>query len=60
MTVVAKRARRRRFAGNVDHTAITVNRSKARRTRQAMNTGLALTNFANIPYTGETAQLWKK
>ena len=37
-------------AGNIDHTAITVNHSKARRTRQVVDTGLALTNFASIPY----------
>ena len=37
-------------AGNIDHTAITVNHSKARRTRQVVDTGPALTNFASIPY----------
>ena len=36
--------------GNRDPTAITVNHSKARRTRQVVDTGPALTNF-----TGETA-----
>ena len=36
-------------AGNIDHTAITVNHSKARRTRQVVATGPALTNFASIP-----------
>ena len=35
-------------AGNIDHRAITVNHSKARRTRQVVDTGLALTNFASI------------
>ena len=37
-------------AGNIDHTAITVNHSKARRTRQVVDTGPALTNFSRIPY----------
>ena len=37
-------------ADNIDHTAITVNHSKARSTRQVVDTGLALTNFASIPY----------
>ena len=35
-------------AGNIDHRAITVNHSKAQRTRQVVDTGLALTNFASI------------
>ena len=35
-------------AGNIDHTAITVNHSKAQCTRQ-VDTVLALTNFASIP-----------
>ena len=47
-TVVAKRASRAERAGNIDHRAITVNHSKARRTRQVVDTGLALTNFASI------------
>ena len=37
-------------AGNIDQTAITVNHSKARRTRQVVDTGPALTNFVSIPY----------
>ena len=37
-------------AGNIDHTAITANHSKARRTRQVVDTGPALTNFSRIPY----------
>ena len=32
-------------AGNIDHTAVTVNHSKARRTRQARSD-----EFASIPY----------
>ena len=32
-------------AGNIDHTAVTVNNSKARRTRQARSD-----EFASIPY----------
>ena len=39
--------------GNIDHTAITVNHSKARRTVYKTGggyTGLALTNFASTPY----------
>ena len=45
-TVVAKRASGAERAGNLDHTAITVNHSNARRTRQVamVDTGLALTN----------------
>ena len=31
------------------YTAITVNHSKARRTRQVVDTGPALTNFSRIP-----------
>ena len=46
-TVVASGAER---AGNIDHAAITVNYSKARRTRQMVDTGHALSNFASIPY----------
>ena len=46
-TVVASGAER---AGNIDHAAITVNHSKARRTRQMVDTGHALANFASIPY----------
>ena len=38
-------------AGNIDHTAITVNLSKARRTRQVVDTGPTLTNFASINCT---------
>ena len=38
------------WAGNIDHRAITVNHSKARRTRQVVDTGPALTNVASIPY----------
>ena len=38
-------------AGNIDHTAITVNHSKARCTRQVVDTGPAVTNFErSIPY----------
>ena len=47
---MAKRASGAERAGNIDHTAITVNHSKARRTRQVVDTGPALTNFASIPY----------
>ena len=39
---MAKRASGAERAGNIDHTAITVNRWKARRTRQAVDTGPAL------------------
>ena len=49
-TVVAKRASGAERAGNIDHTAITVSHSKARRTRQVVDTGPTLTNFASIPY----------
>ena len=36
---MAKRASGAERAGNIDHTAITVNHSKARRTRQVVDTG---------------------
>ena len=36
-------------AGNIDLRAITVNHWKARRTRQVVDTGPALTNFSRIP-----------
>ena len=55
-TVVAKRASRRRVGrsgqAHIDHRAITVmiNHSKTRSKRQVVDTGLALTNFASIPY----------
>ena len=49
-TVVAKRASGAERAGNIDHTAITVNHSKAGRTRQVVDSGPVLTNFAIIPY----------
>ena len=39
-TVVEKRASGAERAGNIDHTAITANHSKARRTRQVVDTGL--------------------
>ena len=41
-------------AGNIDHTAITVNHSKVQCTRQVVDTGPALTNL-RISLTGETA-----
>ena len=37
-------------AGNINHAAITVNHSKARHTRQVVDTGPALTNFVSIAY----------
>ena len=38
-------------ADNIDHTAITINHSKARhKLRQVVDTGPALMNFASIPY----------
>ena len=37
-------------AGNIDHMYTAIYHSKARRTRQVVDTGLALTNFSRIPY----------
>ena len=45
------KASREERAGNIDPTAVTVNHSKARRTRQVVDTGLAL----RVSLSGETA-----
>ena len=46
------------WAGNIDHTAITVNRSKARSTRQAVDTGPAPKFGGSKGGPGASAASW--